>query len=243
MQKLFGATTAPRTPIRARHLQIDEIRVWHAPLDLDEAILEPLLGTLSPDERERAARFRFTRDAVRFAAGRVALRTGLAECLGVDPHTLLFHYGPHGKPELAPPFDRAGVRFNASRSEGVGLYAAARNRRVGVDIEYVRPFPDLDEVAAISFSPREQRRWHRLAPAERLVGFYNCWTRKEAYLKAVGNGLADGPARVTVSLAPDMPARLDHVAGDPLAPTRWKLGALDVHPGYVAAIAMEVPTE
>jgi 4'-phosphopantetheinyl transferase len=111
-----------------------------------------------------------------------------------------------------------------------------------VDIERMRPLPDLDDIARLTFSPEERRWLHRLAPAERLAGFFNCWTRKEAYLKALGAGLAGSPASFTVSLAPGAPARLDHVDDDPRAPERWALATLDVDPAYVAAIAVEALT-
>jgi 4'-phosphopantetheinyl transferase len=232
------AGIVPRPPHSSDH-RGGEVRVWRASLDLGEAALESLISHLGEDERERVGRFHFRRDAVRFAASRVALRTGLAERLGVDPGALVFQYGPHGKPALAAPFDRSGLSFSASRSEGVGLYAAAWGRRIGVDIERVRPMPDLEEVAALTFSPEERRQLDRLAPAERLTGFFNCWTRKEAYLKAIGTGLTDSPSRFSVSLAPGAPASLDRVDDDPRAPERWTLAALDVDRGYVAAVAVE----
>ena len=197
--------------------------MWQASLDLEPSAVERLARELSDDERARAARFHFQRDAIRFAAGRVALRAGLAECLGVEPGLVSFRYGPYGKPELAPPLDRSGLRFNASRSQGLGLFAVTRDRRVGVDIERVRPLPDLDEIAERTLSPVERRRLHRLPPTERLADFFRCWTRTEAYLKAIGTGLAG----------------LEHVAGEPDAPARWRLEPLSVGPDYVAAIAVE----
>jgi 4'-phosphopantetheinyl transferase len=115
-------------------------------------------------------------------------------------------------------------------------------RPVGVDVERVRPLPDLDEIAARTFSPEERRRLSRLDPAERLAGFFNCWTRKEAYLKALGIGLAGSPTGFTVSLAPGAPARLDHVADDPHAPQCWTLDTLDIDPEHVAALAVEART-
>jgi 4'-phosphopantetheinyl transferase len=235
-------TASPPAVFHQSPLRGDEVRVWSASLDLEAGALEQLVQYLCDDERDRVARFHLRRDAMRFAASRVALRTGLAGCLGVDPRALVFRYGRYGKPELAAPFDRSGLRFTGSRSEGIGLYAVTKGRPVGVDIEWLRPLPDLGEVAALTFSPEELRRLRRLAPAEHLTGFFNCWTRKEAYLKALGTGLASSPARFTVSLAPGAPARLDHVDDDPRAPARWTLDALDVDPGYVAAVAVQART-
>ena len=200
---------------------------------------EDLVRSLSDEERGRVGQFHFRRDAIRFAAGRAALRSGLAECLGVEPCELVFRLGRHRKPELAPPLDRSGWQFNASRSDGLGVYAVTRGRRIGVDVERLRPLPDLGEIAERVFSADERRRLDRLSPAERLEGFFNCWTRKEAYLKATGIGLAGSPTRCTVSLAPGAPARLEHDEDDPDAPARWTLAVPPIAPGWVAAIAME----
>jgi len=213
--------------------------VWSASLDLEATTFANLARYLSDDEQERVGRFHFQRDATRFAVSRAVLRIGLAGCLGVEPDLVVFRYGRHGKPELAPPLDRSGLRFNASRSEGLGLYAVTRGRRVGVDVERLRPLPDLDELAARALSADERRRLYRLPPADRLEGFFNCWTRKEAFLKAIGTGLAGSPARFTVSLAPGAPARLEHVEDDPNAPARWMLEVPKVDVGYVAAVAVE----
>src|SRR5258706_10807838 len=124
-----------------------EIRVWHVNLDQVAPSIGRLVGQLSEDEVARAARFHFQRDAIRFVASRAALRTGLAECLGVAPRSLRLRYGAHGKPELAAPFDRAGLQFNLSHSESLGLYAVTATRRVGVDVERLRTLPDLDQIA------------------------------------------------------------------------------------------------
>src|SRR5262249_27879235 len=159
--------------------------------------------------------------------------------LGVEPHRVGFGYGRHGKPELAPPFDRSGLRFNASRSEGLGLYVVTRGRRVGVDIERLRPLPDLEAGAERVLSLEERTRLYRFAPPHSLAGFFNGWTRKEAYLKAIGTGLPGSPTRITVSLDPGAPAWLEHVDGDADAPHRWRLEALVPDAGCVAAVAVE----
>src|SRR5437667_3270644 len=148
-------------------LLMGEIRVWIASLDLEAKPAERLSRLLSDDEQKRAARFHGRRDAVRFRVHRAALRTILAECLGVEPRAVDFRYGPRGKPELAERFDRAGLRFNTSHSEGLGLYAVTTWRRIGVDIECVRPMPDLESIAERWFSSHEQQELRRLAPSER----------------------------------------------------------------------------
>src|SRR5438094_10495422 len=108
---------------------------------------------------------------------------------------------PHDMTELAPPYYLIGLRFNVSHSKSLGLYAVTRDRRVGVDIERIRPLPDLDEIAERVFSPEERLALRRLPPARRPEGFFNCWSRKEAYGKAIGYGLAPPLTRRTGSPA------------------------------------------
>ena len=131
----------PQSRLTPAPLLEDEIRVWIVSLALEPEPAERLSRLLSDEEQERAARFRLRRDAIRFRVSRAALRTILGACLGVEPQVLDFRYGPRGKPELAPRFGRAGLQFNASYWEGVGLYAVTAWRRVGVDIERVRQCP------------------------------------------------------------------------------------------------------
>jgi 4'-phosphopantetheinyl transferase len=216
-----------------------EVRVWIARLDLGAEAVDRLGRLLSDDERALAERFCFRHDANRFVVSRAVLRTLLGACLGVEPYLVGFTYGPHGKPALAAPFDRSGVQFNASHSAGLGLYAVTEKRRVGVDIERLRPLPDLEAIAERTFSPHERQALHRLPHTERHQGFFNCWTRKEAYIKATGDGLFHPLNRFTVSLAPRVPARLERVEGDPAEAERWTMEALAPDPGCAAAIAIE----
>jgi 4'-phosphopantetheinyl transferase len=223
----------------SRPLLADEVRVWRVRLDLEARSVDRLARLLSDDEQDRAHRFHFRRDATRFVVCRAALRTSLADCLGLEPRRIGLRYRSHGKPELAPPFDRSGLRFNASHTEGVGLVAVTRDRRVGVDVERIRALPDLDELAERVFSPAERQALRRLPRAERLEGFFNCWTRKEAYLKAIGTGFADSLTGFTVSLAPGAPARLEHGADDAAAPNGWRLDAMGPAAGCVGAVAVD----
>lgn len=216
-----------------------EVRVWLVDLGRATATGEGLTRVLSEDEWERAARFYFRRDAMRWVMGRAALRAIVGQCLGVAPRAVRFRYGRCGKPELAPPFDRHSLCFNASHSAGLALFAVTGGRRIGVDIERLRPLPDLEAIAERMFSPQEQQALRRLPPAQRHEGFFNCWTRKEAYIKAIGEGLAYPLERFTVSLAPGAPPRLEDVQDDPAEVGRWTLGALEPEPGYAAAVAIE----
>jgi 4'-phosphopantetheinyl transferase len=219
----------------------DEVRIWRASLDLGPLPLVRLAGLLSDDERGRAGQFHFSRDATRFVVARASLRLALAECLDVEPAAIRFRYGDHGKPGLAPPFDRSGLQFNVSHTDGIGLIAVTPGRRVGVDIERIRPLPDLHQIAERVFSPAERRVLRELPPHRQPEGFFNGWTRKEAYVKAIGAGLIHPLTRFSVSLAPGDPARLETVEGDAAAPDRWRLHALESVPGCAAAVAVEGP--
>jgi 4'-phosphopantetheinyl transferase len=153
-------------------------------VDLDHARHDQpsLLQSLSPDERARAARFRFERDRRRFVAGRGALREILGEALGRPPSSIAFAYGPQGKPRLAAD----EIQFNVSHSEGLGLIAVAGDRRVGVDIERVRAKGSGMDVAKRFFSRAEVATLRALPRGLRTEAFFACWTRKEAYIKARG---------------------------------------------------------
>jgi 4'-phosphopantetheinyl transferase len=237
----MDAATAWSAPATTGWLRQDEVRVWLASLDLGPRAVGRLADLLSDDESARARRLHFRRDAIRFVVGRASLRLRLAECLDVAPAAIRFHYGAHGKPELAAPFDRSGLQFNASRSDGIGLIAVTRGARIGVDIERIQPLPDLHDIAERMFSPAERRALHGLPPIRRPEGFFNCWTRKEAYVKAVGTGLLHPLTRFTVSLEPGEPARLEDVDGDAVAAGRWRFEALEAVPGCAVAIAVETP--
>jgi 4'-phosphopantetheinyl transferase len=211
-----------------------DVHVWRIGLDRSDT---SQLGTvLSPDERTRAARFYFERDRARFVVARAALRHILGDYLGIPPAEMAFVYGTHGKPSLAAPwFD---LCFNLSHSRAVGLCAVTRGRAIGVDVEQIRPLDDADALAEHLFSPRERASLRRLSGERKLRGFFNAWTRKEAFIKALGDGLSHPLESFDVSLAPGAPARLESIDGDPVAAARWSLSALDVDPVHPAAVVV-----
>jgi 4'-phosphopantetheinyl transferase len=216
-----------------------DVCIWLVTLDRSAAAVERLRAILTEDERKRADRFHFHHDAMRWTVARATLRSILGETLGVEPGQVRFVYGERGKPELAEPFARSGVRFNLSHSAGLALCALTEQRRIGVDIERVRPLADLERLADLTFSPRERAAIRRLAPEFRHEAFFNCWTRKEAYIKAIGEGLAHPLDRFSVSLVPGAPARLECVDDDPAEAKAWMLEALAPSPGYTAAVIVE----
>lgn len=222
-------------------LLCDEVHVWRASLDRPTACVQQLAQTLSRDERLRAERFYSERDRLHFIVGRGLLRTILGRYLGLEPSRLHFCYSAYGKPSLDPKgFENSSglALFNLAHSHGLALYAITHQRKVGVDLEYIRPI-EADQIVEQFFSARERAVFRSLPTSQKQEAFFNCWTRKEAYLKASGRGL-DGPLdKIEVSLAPGEPTKLLSIAGDHQEACRWFIQTLAPAPGYVAAIAVE----
>ena len=212
-----------------------------AALDMAPDIVHRLSLLLSEDERQRAGRFAFERDWRRYIVARGRLRQLLAERLGIAPHAVEFAYGRRGRPALAPALDR-GLCFNVAHSGEIALYVFARHRAVGVDVEAVRGLPDADAIAARFFSRREYEDYSALAPVYRRRAFFSCWTRKEAYIKALGDGLYHPLDAFDVTLAPGEPARIRRVADAPGETCGWEIESFVPAPGYVAAVVVENPS-
>ncbi len=221
-----------------RDLSAGKIHVWFSNLRQDIGSSRQW-DVLSDDERVRADRFRFEKDRAEYVCGRAQLRRILAECLGAFPQELSFCYGPMGKPELAGPFAASGLRFNLSHSGGVAVYAISHDREVGVDLEKIHELPDVEQVARRFFSARENATLQNLPAEQKLHGFFNCWTRKEALVKGLGDGLSRRLDCFTVSLAPGEPARLLDREKEVAALDGWALRTLTPAPGFAAALAAE----
>jgi len=168
----------------------DEIHVWQVDLRAGNVISSGLLEVLSSEETVRAERFHFSRDREAYSICRRALRRILGAYLGARPDKLKFSCGPHGKPQLKEDCSGMPLQFNVSHSRGVGLVAVARVMTVGIDVEYVRPIPDAESIAVAHFSLKEREDLSRLPVSQLDEGFISCWTRKEAYVKALGGGLS-----------------------------------------------------
>jgi 4'-phosphopantetheinyl transferase len=215
------------------------VDVFAFALDPPGERLAALRDTLAADERERAARYRFEVHRRAFEACRGAVRQILGSRLGLAPAAVRFRYGPQGKPALLA--DPAPLVFSVSHSGELGLCAVAREGALGVDVERVRPLDDALAIAERFFSPAERAALRSLEPPALETAFFTAWTRKEAFIKALGEGLSYPLADFDVTLLPDERARLLRVAGDDKAPPRWRLTALDPAPGYDAALAATVP--
>lgn len=194
---------------------------------------------LSDAERQRASRFAFDRDRNRFIVARARLRQLLAARLGVRPASVELVYGARGKPALARRFARSGLRFNVSHSNDVAVYAFALGREVGIDVEAVRVMNDADSIAARFFSQFENKAYLALDPEDKLPGFFNCWTRKEAFIKALGNGLYYPLDRFDVSLTPGEPANILRVESTPGGDCEWTLHSFVPEPGFIGAVVVQ----
>jgi 4'-phosphopantetheinyl transferase len=215
----------------------DDVHVWRASLEASASARSRFEATLSGDELDRANRFHFERDRRRFIVARGVLRILLGEYLRTVPQALTFEYGSHGKPALADRH-RGTITFNVSHSGELALFAFSRRGDIGIDIEAIRPMPDGDNIAARFFSAREVARFQALPHEAREEAFFRCWTRKEAYVKAVGDGLARALDAFDVTFAPGEPVRLT-VEGDERESRRWTLRPLDPPDGYTAALVTE----
>lgn len=215
----------------------DEVHVWRVHLDrVSRADVEK---ALADDDQTRAARFRFEIDRQRFLIARGSLRIILSRYLQTAPRSIEFTPGPHGKPEIVASQLGIDLRFNLAHSQELALIAISLGRDVGVDLEFMREDFAGDEIADRFFSKNEIEQLKKVAPESRTSAFFNCWTRKEAYVKARGDGLSFPLDQFDVSLAPDSRATLLGNRIDPTETARWDLVELSPDPEYAAAIASE----
>jgi 4'-phosphopantetheinyl transferase len=216
-----------------------EIHVWRVSLAPTGARLRSLRPLLDADERRRADSFCFETDRDHFVIARGVLRVLLGRYLNREPSALRFSYGSHGKPALADKPGREALRFNVSHSHGLALVAVTLGREIGVDLEWIRADLDLEGIAKRFFSPGEVAMLRALAPNVQTEAFFACWTRKEAYIKARGEGLSLPLDQFDVSLVPGEPAVRLTIRGAPSEASRWSLRELAPEAGYAAAVAAE----
>jgi len=220
-------------------LRPDEIHVWSTSLDQPVSRFRMLSQTLSLDEHLRAERFHFERDREHFIVSRGILRTILGCYLNIEPSRLQFCYGKHGKPALADTFGEGTILFNMSDSESFALYAFSRDGEIGVDIEQIYDISEMDQIAEQFFSVSENAVFRALPETMKKEAFFKCWTRKEAFIKAIGEGLSQPLDKFDVSLAPGEPARLLRIKGDSKRASRWSIQELKPASGFVAAFAVK----
>jgi 4'-phosphopantetheinyl transferase len=240
--KAMRLASSPPTwchPPRDLDLTSNEVHVWRAALDHTASRIEFLQRTLSLDEQKRAERYYFQKHREHFVVARGLLRAILGHYLDVEPGQLRFRYNAYGKPALAEEFGRHGLRFNLAHSHGLVLYAVTYGREVGCDLEILRRELANQQIAERFFSSREIATLRALPACMQHEAFFNCWTRKEAFIKARGEGLSIPLDQFEVSLTPGAPAVLLRTPRDPQEASRWSLQELRPGPGYMAAVAIE----
>lgn len=213
--------------------------IWQFQLVLEDDRIDRCRRLLSRDENRRADRFHFVRDRKRFASTRAAIRQILSGYVNVEPQELIFSYGAKGKPELAQRFHEARIRFNLSHSRDFVLVAVTRSPRVGADIEFIDYECPINQISAYFFSARETRTLCALPTRERTRAFFECWTRKEAYVKALGEGLSLPLDSFAVAFGPGVPAGLSWIEPSRKELLDWSIYNVTAPNGYVAAVVIE----
>jgi 4'-phosphopantetheinyl transferase len=217
----------------------DDVHLWVARLEASEKNFGLAFSWLSPDEVERADRFRFERHRSAFVLGRALLRALVASYLRMTPEDASFTYGPKGKPALggAELRDTADTfNFNVSNSGDLAAYAFTLGCEIGVDVEHRRRLLEIEGIARRFFASDEVTELMALSETERPEGFFNCWTRKEAYIKAIGDGLSVPLHSFQMTLLPDAPARMVVLEGSSAEAECWTVHAFTPAADYTGAI-------
>ena len=228
-----------RYPSEALSLNEDEVHVWQAPLKLSKFELTHFYSTLSTEEKVRTARLRTVQLQERFIAARGWLRQILWQYIHINPADIMFSYNEHGKPFLVQPYnfpDDHRVEFNLSHSGDLGMYAICRQRPVGIDVEWIDDRLEMETIAKKFFSPAELQLLRTVPAKQKVNTFYACWTQKEAYLKARGDGFCH-PTN-SFSILPGCHAPLNHSL-EPDENHRWSLMHWTPNQGALAALAVE----
>ena len=221
----------------------NEIHVWTVDLDLPASTdgSDPA-EILTTAERAQAEQLAAEIDAIRFLRRRAALRTILGAYLAVRGRDIVFAVNAYGKPSVLAPKTAAALTFNASHAASLALIAVGRSLRIGVDVERLRPDIDDEGVAERFFGAKELAELAALEPADRIAGFFNAWTRKEAVVKALGKGLSVPLDSFEVSLRPGEPPAILRWSAAAGAAKGWRLHHLEPAPGYVGALAVDSAT-
>ncbi len=227
--------TADQQPSVLPVVKTPDIEIVAAGLDIDDATQAALLELLSTQERERADRYRNPSVRRSYIAARGRLRQQLAGRLHKSPAEIEIVTAPRGKPALGPRHGDCALRFNISHSGALAVFAFALGREVGVDVEEFRNVPDVEGMAARYFSPREAAELMRLPADRREAAFLACWTRKEAFIKALGEGLHYPLKSFEVSIEPDLPAAILSVGDLSGGAAGWSMIGFTPAPGYVGA--------
>ena len=233
MDRLDSTWTEPPS---SPSLETGTVHVWRIALNQEADRLERFRRTLEAGELERAGRFHFDKDRRHFIVARGFLRSVVARYLGSQPEALRFEYGAYGKPALGTEHT---LRFNLSHSNEVALLAVSLDAEIGVDVEHIRADFASEDIARRYFSRAEVEVFNALRPEERVAAFFRCWTRKEAYIKAIGKGFSQSLSAFDVTLAPGIAPALLRAEDDDAS--RWWMSDIEVGEGYAGALIVERP--
>jgi 4'-phosphopantetheinyl transferase len=231
---MFSSTNVPDDGVR-----FPTVDIWQLALTASHYAVDDFSTLLAPDEISRASQYKFDHLSVAFCLSRAALRALLGAYLEVRPIEARLMYGPNGKPMVA---GLTSVRFNLSHSGDIAVFAFTSDIQIGIDIERIHLIENIQEIAKQCLCSEEQSELASISSAElKTRAFFNCWTRKEAFIKATGEGLTVPLDSFCVTLMPESDARLKYVSGQPGRPETWSLCDLNLHPDYAAAIAYQGP--
>ena len=219
---------------RSLNLRADEVHVWFA--DLNQHPADNLKLLLAPDEAARADRFHFDKDRNHYVVAHAILRKLLAAYLNRPAHEVRLAYAEKGKPSLA---EQGLLKFNLAHSHGKAVYGFASARELGIDLEFIREEFAGEDIAERFFSRVEIASLRNVPAGFMKQAFFNCWTRKEAYIKARGEGLSMPLDVFDVSLEPGEPAVFLRNHKEPGEVERWSMQDLSAPEGYVAALVVE----
>lgn len=243
---MTSATLTWRQPPETITLSHGEVHVWMTSIDRRRSEMDNLHQTITDDEKARAECFRFDTHRQRYIVGRATLRAILSRYVGIPPNRLRFQYNSYGKPMLVERKDRGvlptgTLNFNLSHSNRLVLYAVTQGREIGVDIEYIRDNLDVLRIAKRYFSTQEFSEIASLPQTRQIKTFFDCWTRKEAFIKAKGEGFSLPTDQFNVSITPENTVAWLHTATDQHDTSSWSIQALTPASGYAAALAVQGP--
>ena len=224
--------------IWGRELADNQVHIWQVSLDRPVSRFHRLV---SPDERNRAKRFHFERDGNRFIVRRGILRTILGSYLNIEPGAIRLYFGSNNKPVLVDELNKADLHFNLSHSGGLGIYAFSHGHEIGVDIEYVRDIPEMEQLAGQILTPKEKAEFKTLSKSKRKEAFFDCWTRKEAFVKATGDGLSRSLNEIEISPVAGDSGKILAANAISFDSSQWFVYDLNINGGYKAAFAREKP--
>ena len=228
-----------KIPPKSLSIETGQVHVWRICLNVQDQNPNKFSHILSEDEANKAEKFHFDADRIRYTVMRVTLRIILGNYLKVAPGNLEIAHSHHGKPYLTNTIKNTDLQFNISHASNLGLIAVAIDRHIGVDLEMVQKESSIESIARRFFTPGEAELLLSLPALLQPEAFFTCWTRKEAFVKAQGEGLSIPLDQLEVSFYPNDTPKLLRVGNDPGESSQWSMFHLEPGEGYVGALVVE----